>query len=415
MLYRGEVGQGMDGQGIAAAAGADRESHTLLDFAILLAKHKRRIARCTLGAAALATVVVLLLPNVYTATVRLMPPQQGASAAVASLGLLAGAAGGAVPAIGQALGLKNPNDLFVGVLKGDTIADRLIERFDLAKRYDEDTLVDTREALAKVTSISAGRDNLIVIQVDDEDPAVAAAMANAYVEELDRLSQQLAVTEASQRRLFFERELAVAREKLAAAEDAMQAMQEKSGLIQPEGQAKAVIDSFTELGSRIAAKEVEIAAMRTFATAANPDLLRAREELASLQRQLARLERAQPEKRAPASLLVPMAQAPEVGLEFLRRVREVKYQETLYELLAKQYELAKIDEGKDAALIQAVDSARPPDRKSRPKRGLLIAVAAFLGALAGLGWALAHESLASAERGNDAGRRLRLLRDYLKA
>jgi uncharacterized protein involved in exopolysaccharide biosynthesis len=387
---------------------------TLLDFAIVLAKHKRRVLACTLASGALCTLVVLLLPNVYTATARLMPPQQGQSAALASLGLLAGAAGGAAPAIGQALGLKNPNDLFVGVLKGDSVADRLIERFGLAARYGEDTLVETREALAEATSITSGRDNLIVIQVDDKDPAMAAAMANAYVEELDRLTQQLAVTEASQRRLFFERELAGARDKLAVAEDALQAMQESSGLIQPEGQAKAVIDAYTELGSRIAAKEVEIAAMRTFATDANPDYRRAREELASLQRQLARLEKSQPEKRIPGGLLLPTSQAPQVGLEYLRRVREVKYQEVLYELLAKQYELAKIDEGKDAAIIQAVDTAKAPDRKSRPKRGLLVLVAAFLGALAGAAWALARERLEQVRGTEAGGRRLRLLGTYLR-
>lgn len=387
---------------------------TLLDLAIVLAKHRRRVLACTLATGALATLIVLLLPNVYTATARLMPPQQGQSAALASIGLLAGAAGGAAPAIGQALGLKNPNDLYVGVLKGDTVADRLIDRFALAARYGEDTLVETREALAKATSITSGRDNLIVIQVDDEDPVTAAAMANAYIEELDRLTQQLAVTEASQRRLFFERELAGAREKLALAENALQAMQETSGLIQPEGQAKAVIDAYTELGSRIAAKEVEIAAMRTFATDTNPDYRRAREELASLQRQLARLEKSQPEKRIPGGLLLPTSQAPQVGLEYLRRVREVKYQEALYELLAKHYELAKIDEGKDAAIIQAVDTAKPPDKKSRPRRGLLIVLALFLGALAGAAWALAQERLKVLHREPGGERRLRLLRAYLR-
>jgi uncharacterized protein involved in exopolysaccharide biosynthesis len=372
-----------------------RDERPLLEFLVLLAKHKRLILACQLVTAVAVGIVLWLLPNVYTGTARLMPPQQGQSAASAALGLLAGAAGGMPGGIGQALGLKNPNDLYVGILKSDTIADRIIERFGLRARYDEDTLVETREALAKQVSITTGRDGLIVIQVDDEDPKVAADMANAYVEELDRLSQQLAVSEASQRRLFFERELAAVRDKLAGAEDALRAAQEKTGLIQPEGQAKAMFDAITELGARIAAKEVELASLRTFATPQNPKVLRAEEEAASLKRQLARLESADAGKRAQGDIRVPTSQVPEAGLEYLRRARDLKYQETLYELLAKQYELAKIDEGKDAALIQAVDRATPPDYKSRPKRGLLLVVALFLATLAGIGWALLRERMAA--------------------
>lgn len=383
----------------------------LLDFLVVLVKHKRLAAGCPLALGALTAAVLLFVPNVYTGTARLMPPQQGQSAAVAAFGMLAGAAGGAMPAIGQALGLKNPNDLYVGILKGDTIADRIIARFGLMARYEEETLLETREALAKRVSISTGRDNLIVIQADDEDPKVAAAMANAYAEELDRLTQQLAVTEASQRRLFFERELAAARDKLAAAEDALRASQEKTGLIQPEGQAKAVFDAYTDLAARIAAKEVEIAAMRTFATAHNPKLLRAQEEVASLRTQLDRLEKVNPGKHAPGGILVPTAQVPQVGMEYLRRLRELKYQETLYELLARQYELAKIDEGKDAALVQAVDRARVPDYKSRPKRGLLVAVAIFLGALLGIGGAFARERMEGLEDAPAFAR----LRAYLRS
>jgi len=391
--------------------GAREDERSLLDFFILLAKHKRLIAAWQLGTTLIAGVVLWLLPNVYTGTARIMPPQQGQSTALAAVGMLAGAAGGgAMPAIGQALGLKNPNDLYVGILKGDTISDRIIGRFGLRARYGEDTLIETRDALAKVVNITTGRDGLIVVQVDDEDPKIAADMANAYVEELDRLTQQLAVTEASQRRLFFEHELAAVREKLGVAEDAMRAVQEKTGLIQPDGQAKAIFDAITDLGVRIAAKEVEIAALRTFATAQNPKVLRAQQEVASLKSQLARLENADFGKRTQGDIRVPTAQVPEVGLEYLRRMRDIKYQETLYEVLAKQYELAKIDEGKDAALIQAVDSAVVPDYKSRPKRGLLLVVALFLGTLAGIGCAIARERMA----GWNGAPKLERLRSYLR-
>jgi uncharacterized protein involved in exopolysaccharide biosynthesis len=349
----------------------------LLDIAIALAKRKKLVLGFPFLVTAATVVVLLISPDIYTATARLMPPQQSQSSAAALLGALSGVPGGMSGSIGAALGLKNPNDLYVGILKGHTIADTLIERFDLKKLYETPTQVETRAALERMTAITAARDGLIVIEVDDDDPERAANIANAYVEELDRLTQRLAVSEAGQRRLFFERELKTTRERLAAAEMALKGTQEKTGLIQPEGQAKAVFDAFAAVHARIAAKEVEIASMQTFATESNPDLLRAREELSSLKTQAAKLEKTQGGRRE-GEILVPTTNVPAAGLEYVRRVRDVKYHETLFELLAKQFEIAKIDEAKDAAIIQLVDKAMPPDRKARPKRGVITAVAAVL-------------------------------------
>lgn len=193
------------------------EESVFLDFLITLAKHKRVVLGLPLAAAIVAVIISLLLPNIYTATTRIMPPQADqSSVALGALTNIAGGGGGAV--IGQALGLKNPSELYVGILRGHTIADRIIERFDLRKRYDTATLVETRNELSDVTAIRSGRDGLIVIEVEDEDPKRASEMANAYVEELEKLSQGLALTDASQRRLFFDREVAATREKLASAE-----------------------------------------------------------------------------------------------------------------------------------------------------------------------------------------------------
>jgi uncharacterized protein involved in exopolysaccharide biosynthesis len=276
--------------------------------------------------------------------------------------------------IGSAFGLKNPNDLYVGILKGHTIADHLIQRFDLRALYEQNTLMETRKALQSVTNVSAGRDGLIVIEVDDTDPKRAAEISNAYVEELDKLTQQLAISEAAQRRLFFDRQLKTAREKLAQAEVALRGTQEKTGLIQLDGQAKAIFDIYTEMRARIAAKEVELASLRTFATEQNPDVMRAAQELASLRSEASKLEKAR-ERRRDGDILVPTGNVAEAGVEFGRRVRELKYSETLFELLAKQFEIAKIDEAKDAIIIQVVDRAISPDHKSKPKRFLITAIA----------------------------------------
>jgi uncharacterized protein involved in exopolysaccharide biosynthesis len=370
---------------------ADDGGVTLLDAVLILAKRKWIVCGVPLIASAVTLAILLFTPDIYTATARIMPPQQSDSTATALVGSLSGLAGGFGGSIGSALGLKNPNDLYVGILKSNTIADRLIQRFNLKERYRIERQLEARRALQEVTSITAGRDGLIVIEVDDEDPERAAALSNAYVEELDRLTGQLALSEAGKRRLFFERELAVIREKLGEAELALKATQEKTGLIQPDGQSKAIFEVYADLRARIAAKEVEVASLRSFATESNPDLARARQELAGLKSEAAKLETAQGGRRE-GDILVPTGRVPAAGLAYLRRMRDVKYHETLFELLAKQFEIAKIDEAKDAVIVQVVDRAVAPDVKAKPKRALITAMVAVMSSFASVLVALGCEA-----------------------
>jgi tyrosine-protein kinase Etk/Wzc len=187
----------------------DDDEISLLDLLIVLAKHKKMILGVTFGAAVVSAIISLLLPNIYTGTAKVLPPQQSQSTASMMLGQLGGLAGLA----GGSLGIKNPNDLYVGMLKSRTVADNIIARFELQKLYDQDTMVGTRNEFADNSSITTGKDGLITIEFEDRDPKRAAAIANAYVEELDKLTQSLAVTEAAQRRLFFERQLASRRRR----------------------------------------------------------------------------------------------------------------------------------------------------------------------------------------------------------
>src|SRR5712692_7381945 len=177
---------------------------SLLDLLIFLAKHKRLVVGVPFVVAIAATIISLLMSNIYTGTTRILPPQQSASAASALLNQLGGVLGGLGGAAGGALGIRNPNDLYVGMLKSRTVADNLITRFELDKVYGREYQSDTRRELEGRTSIVAGRDGIITIEVDDKDPKRAAELANTYVDELMKLTKVLAVTEASQRRLFFE-------------------------------------------------------------------------------------------------------------------------------------------------------------------------------------------------------------------
>jgi tyrosine-protein kinase Etk/Wzc len=384
----------------------DEDEISVLDLLIVLVKHKKLIAGTTFGAAVFSTIVALLLPNIYTGTAKVLPPQQNQSTAAMMLGQLTGLASLA----GSTLGIKNPNDLFVGMLKSRTVADNIIARFDLHAHYRMDTLVETRRELADNTQISAGRDGLITIEFQDVAADRAAAIANAYVEELDRLTQTIAVTEAAQRRLFFERQLHQAKNDLGSAEVALKETQEKTGLIKLDDQGRAIIEAVATLRAQVAAKEVELRAMRTFTTEQNPDYRRAQQQLAGLRAELTKLERSS--SSDTGNLFLPTGMVPEAGLEYLRKFRDVKYQETIFELVAKQFEAAKIDEAKEATIVQVVDRAVPPDRRSSPNRILIVAVSVFVAAFAAVASAVLIEAwrqLGESDIGRAKRARLRAL------
>ncbi len=372
---------------------------SLIDLAITLAKHKKLILGVPLITGVLVAFLTFFIPNSYTATTQIMPPQQqsGASALLGQLGALSGLAGASA-------GIKNPSDTYVAMLKSRTVSDNLINRFQLQVVYKKKLFSDTRKVLEKASSIIAGKDGLIAVQVDDKDPKRAADMANAYVEELQKLTQVLAVTEASQRRLFFEKQLLLAKQALGDAEISLKQVQEKTGLLQLDAQAQALIRAGAELKGQIAMKEVELGAMRTFATGNNPDYIRIQQLVSGMRTQLAKIETGS----------VSTSKAPEAGLEYLRKVRDLKYAETVYELLTKQYEIAKIDEAKEGSLIQVLDKALVPDKKSKPKRSLIIILATISAGFLTILYAFIKEALQNAKQDSQTQAQLQALKNTLR-
>jgi uncharacterized protein involved in exopolysaccharide biosynthesis len=271
------------------------------------------------------------------------------------------------------LGLKSQTDLYIGVLKSRTIADGLIEQFGLRSVYKEPTLLDTRKALEKRVTIESGKDTLIHIVVEDRDPNRATALANAFVDALSEQNSRLALTEASQRRLFFAQQLNTEKTALADAEVALKKNQESSGLVLPAGQGEALIRSTAQLRAELASREVELESLRTFATEQNPRVETAQREMAALRDQIHKLEAS----GGSEGITVTANRLPAAELDYVRKLRDVKYHETLLELLAKQYEAAYIDEAKSAPVIQVVDRAIVPDKKSWPPRAIFISAAAI--------------------------------------
>jgi tyrosine-protein kinase Etk/Wzc len=352
---------------------------SLFDVLVVLVERRRTIAWITGACAVLAVIASLLQPKKYTATVTLLPPHENSSMS-ASLGSQLSSLGGAAALASSSLGLKNPNEMFVAMLKSRTVEDAMVAHFGLLQQYDAHYLSDARKAFERdVTVDGNGKDGLIHISVEARDPQRAADLANGYVDQFRVLSQHLAITEAGQRRLFFERQLGQTKDDLAKAEEAFKETEQRTGLIQLDSQARALIESAASLRAQIAAKEVQIQSMETYATDENPQLVKAQRELSSLREQLAKLGGS--EDSSSGGLIVPKGKVPAAGMEYVRGFREVKYQETIFEILARQFEMAKLDEAKQGALIQVVDSAIPPDKRSSPKRAVIVICATVMGAV----------------------------------
>ena len=379
----------------------------LMELLLVLAKHNRFILKGTGIAAILAMIASLLMPNVYKAEAVIMPPREAPSAAGIVMSQVAGLTG-----MGAALGMKNPSDIYGDMLKSRTVADALIARFKLKAYYDQATMTLTRKRLQNDTDIKVEKDGAITINFSSKDPQFAATVTNAYVEELGHLSQTMATTEAVSRRLFFERQLKATKGALANAELSLKQTQEKTGLIVLDKQAEAIVGAIADLRAKVATKEVELAAMRAFATTQNPDYRLGQEVLSGLKAQLAKVERSN--VAGNGDIMVPTAKIPAASLEYLQKLREVKYQETLFEMLSKQLEMARIDELRVADIIKVMDQALPPDRKDKPKRALIVILVTMLAFCLMVLAAFLKEANPKAAQDPAAVKQWQLLKRYLR-
>ena len=390
---------------------------SLLDITVLLVKNKRFIIRFVLGSVLLAVVVVFLLPVQYEGTTVLLPPTQSTSMASALLGQSGGIGSigslGALGALAGGFGLKSQTDLYIAFLKSRTVEDAMIQHFGLMGEYRLKRMSDARKEFERRATIKAGtKDGLIRITIEDRDPKRAAELANGYVQEFRTLSASLAVTEAARRRLFFEQQLQPAKENLAAAEEAMRKTQQSTGVLQIDSQAKALIESVTLLRAQIVAKQVQIQGMRSFAAEDNPDLLLAKEQLAALQKQFEHYAGSQHD--AGSDIVLSKGRVTGSGLEYLRRYRDLKYNETVYELLIKGLEIAKLDEAKEGEIVQVVDPAVPADRRSSPHRTIILLAVTVLAVFFAMFWVVVRQGLQRILELPENRRRLEAIKLYWK-
>lgn len=334
----------------------DPDTIDLLEIGVVLASRWKTIVCAPIAVAIVVYGITWLMPPIFSAQSSFLPPQQQQSAAALALSNL-----GALAGLGGGSGVKSPADQYIGFMQSVTITDRIIDRFDLIKVYDAKYRSDARKELAQNATFALGKkDGIITVTVDDEDPKRAAEMANAYVEELQRFSSTIAVTEAQQRRVFFEHQLQETKNRLTAAQKELESTGFTEGALRAE--PKAAAENYARLQAEVTAAEVRLQTMRGYLNDGALELRQAQDQLRALRGQLARLE----DVKGSGAMS-----------DYVGRYREFKYQETLFELFSRQYELARVDEAREGALIQVVDTASPPERRSRPQRVLTAAVAAI--------------------------------------
>lgn len=363
---------------------------SLLDLVQIVADNIKLLTVGPLAVGVTALAISFAIPPTYTASTKFLPPQQQQSMAAGMLSSL-GALGGLA---GAAAGLKNPADQYVAYLKSINVQNALIERFKLQERYDEEYKVDARKELSKNARISSGKDGLITVEVDDKDAQVSAELANAHVEELQRLLGQLAVTEAQQRRLFFEKQLNQTKDKLTQAEQALRNSGVDASTLKSD--PKAAVTAVAQIQAQVTAQEVKVASLRGYLAESAPDFKQAMTELGALRAQLNKLENANSKTSGEG--------------DYTTRYREFKYQETLFELFAKQYEIAKVDEAREGAVVQVLDIAQAPEKKSKPKKALIAILATLGSGFALLLYVFIRQGLRNSKRSSETAEKLARIR-----
>lgn len=355
----------------------------LLELLLVLVKSKKLILGTMAVVFVLASGATLLMPNIYTATTKILPPQEskavGLSAMLSGMGDLAALAG--VSAGGGSA------DLYVGLLQSRRVADSIIERFHLMEKFEWKTRMGAYSVLAaKVKVATEKKGGFITVSVEDKDPQFAADLVNAYVDELKKLNTQITLSSAGRERLFLEERLALVKIDLVQAEERLREFQQRNKAINIDAQATAVIEGISQLKGEVASREVELGVLLTSQTEQNPEVRALREGLVQLKAQLRKLEDSPAGKKVSTDIFIATSDVPDVGLQYARLLRDFKIQETLFELLTKQYEVAKITEAKDSSTIQVLDAGFAPDKKSKPKRSLIVLLATFTAGFVAVFW-----------------------------
>ena len=348
---------------------------------------RRFIAKMALIGLMSGILVAFLLPKRYTSTAKLMPPDGQSSSGMAMLGALSGKVGGLAGVAGDLLGGGGSGPLFIGILQSQTVQERLVQRFDLKRVYGDRLDEDARKDLAERTGVGEDRKSgIISISVDDRDPHRAAAIAQAYVEELNRLSAELSTSAAHRQRVFLEERLKAVKLDLDQAAVDFSQFSSKNSAIDIKEQGRAMVEAAAQLQGELIAAESEKKGLEAIYASGNPRVRAIDARVMELRKQLEKLGGEGDGLAAPAALYPSIRQLPLLGVQYADLYRRTKIQETVFEALTQQYELAKVQEAKETPAIKVLDPARVPERRSFPPRTNITIMFASFGFAAGVFW-----------------------------
>jgi tyrosine-protein kinase Etk/Wzc len=395
------------------------DEKSLLDSLIVLAKYGRMIVFTSAAVTIITYLTLFISPNRYTSTSRLLPPQTNLTLAAQLMDSLGGgitpgtSTGGGWGGLSSLLGLSSPSDIYVGMLESDTIADRIIARFNLRKIYQTRDIEETRKALKSNASLNIEKkSSFITIKVTDKNPKRAAEMANAFVEELENLLKVLADQEAKSRLIFLEKERILANHNLTKAEEELRTFSERNSVIQIDTQTKGILEYVANLRAEIDAREVQAQVLRQQATTSNYDMVRLETEIKGLKEKLLNAEKRM-DKACIGDVCINTSKVPKLGLEYIRLYREVKFQEILYQTFCKLMEIARLDMARNIKIISLVDKALPPERRSNSRLlpSIMIGVGTFFIMIF---VAFGMEHWQNIHRNPDEAQRVSIIINYLK-
>jgi tyrosine-protein kinase Etk/Wzc len=353
------------------------ENNNFINYWNVLIRNKFRIGAVALIALVISYLVTFFLPRTYVSTACILPPQKSVSSGI---GIGSSLPDGLNDMARNFMGVITTTNLWIGILKSQTLLDEIISRFNLNDVYAEETLEDSRKVLKNRVVIKRSREDIICISVEDEKPERAAELANAFVDELDKKNKSMVMTDGKRVRVFVEKRLLEAKESLENAEDQFRAFQEKNKAVRLDEQSKAIINAIGEVKGQLIGKEVELQTLRSYQTANHPKVDILQTEVKELKKRLDELEEGKQESLGTSNedIFIPTIKIPNISVQYARLVRNVKVQETLYEFLTTQFEMARIMEAKDSPTIQVLDVARIPERPIKPRGKFIVLLSTFL-------------------------------------
>jgi len=346
---------------IEKRSGVSTASVTLVDFVEIIVRRSRMIVAITLTAAVATAVYSLLLPNIYSAKAKVLPSQQAGNPSGAIMQ-------GALSALGADIATESRNSkLYAEILKTENLRDFVIDRFKLMEAYKKQYRQDLYKLLDNIVSIQTGKEGIITITVDDKNPQRAADLANAFVEELQKLTVDLNIKGAGSNRAYLEERIVKNKADLENSENALKEFQLKHKALNVSQQAEITIKEIADLNAQLTVQEMQLANLKRTLTDSTQEVKNIKASIAGLKSKIAKFEGGSGGGTVPL-----LGSVPELGQKHLHLMRKFKTDEAMHELLVNQYEMAKLTEANNVSIIQVIQEAHVPDRKSKPQRALKV-------------------------------------------